>query len=41
VAFGDSDGRTLYITEGETGTVLRARLPVGGKRLYSHSTADH
>lgn len=40
VAFGDEDGRTLYITEAETGTVLRARLPVGGKRLYSHSVED-
>jgi gluconolactonase len=39
VAYGDADGRTLYITEGETGTVLRARLPVGGKPLYSHSGA--
>jgi gluconolactonase len=40
VAFGDADRRTLYITEGETGTVLRARLPVGGKPLYSHSAAE-
>jgi gluconolactonase len=40
IVYGDHDRRTLYITEGETGTVLRARLPVAGKPLYSHTAAD-
>jgi len=37
VAFGGPDGRTLYITESETGHILRAELPVEGQRLYSHA----
>ena len=36
VAFGGDDGRTLYITEAEHGVILRARLPVAGRRMYSH-----
>ncbi len=37
VAFGGPDGRTLYITETESGSVLRARLPFAGKSMYSHA----
>lgn len=33
VAFGDLDRKTLYITEAETGSVLRVRVPVAGVRL--------
>jgi gluconolactonase len=33
MAFGGADLRTLYITESETGTILKAELPVAGKRL--------
>jgi gluconolactonase len=35
-AFGGPDGKTLYITESETGTVLSARLDVPGLTLFSH-----
>ena len=33
VAYG---GRDLYITEAEQGVILRARLPVPGRAMYSH-----
>ncbi|MFO1414698.1 MAG: SMP-30/gluconolactonase/LRE family protein [Burkholderiales bacterium] len=36
VAFGDDDLRTLYVTEAEHGVILRARLPVAGRAMYSH-----
>ena len=36
-AFGGPDGRTLYVTESQSGTVLKARLDVPGQRLFSHS----
>lgn len=36
VAFGGPDNRTLYITESDTGTILRAELPTPGQTLYSH-----
>lgn len=36
LAFGGADGRDLYITESETGTILRARLPIPGKPMFSH-----
>lgn len=36
VAYGGADQRSLYITESESGTILRARLPVAGHPLYSH-----
>ena len=36
LAFGGADGRELYITESQTGTILRARMPVAGKVMYSH-----
>ena len=35
-AYGGSDGKTLYITESETGTILSAKLDVRGKQMYSH-----
>ncbi|WP_029009314.1 SMP-30/gluconolactonase/LRE family protein [Azospirillum halopraeferens] len=34
IAFGGPDGRWLYITESESGTVLRCRLTVSGKSLF-------
>lgn len=37
VAFGDADGRGLYITEADSGTVLKARVPRAGKPLFSHA----
>jgi gluconolactonase len=36
VAFGGDDMRTLYITESEKGVILRARLPVAGRAMFSH-----
>lgn len=37
VAFGGADGRSLFITESDTGTILEAKVPVIGHALYSHS----
>ncbi|HZP92143.1 MAG TPA: SMP-30/gluconolactonase/LRE family protein [Burkholderiales bacterium] len=37
VAFGWPDRKTLYITESESGTILRAELDVPGKAMYSHA----
>lgn len=37
VAFGGEGNRSLFITESETGTVLRAELDVPGACLHSHS----
>jgi gluconolactonase len=36
LAFGGPGNRHLYITESETGTILRAELPFAGKPMYSH-----
>lgn len=36
IAYGGADRRDLYITESETGTVMRARMPVAGCRMFSH-----
>jgi gluconolactonase len=35
-AFGGPDGKVLYITESETGSILRARLETPGLKLFSH-----
>ena len=37
VAFGGPDRKTLYITESESGTILKAELDVPGKAMYSHA----
>jgi len=36
VAFGGADNQDLYITESQTGVVLRARMPFPGRRMFSH-----
>jgi gluconolactonase len=36
IAFGGPDRKTLYITESLSGDILRAELPVAGKKLYAH-----
>ena len=36
VAYGGPDNRTLYITEASSGSILRARMPVPGRPLFSH-----
>ena len=37
IAYGGEDRRTLYITESEQGVILRAKLPVAGRAMYSHA----
>lgn len=37
LAFGGPDNRHLYITESETGSILRAEVPIPGKPMYSHA----
>jgi len=37
IAFGGDDGRALYVTESQSGSVLSARLATGGQVMYSHS----
>jgi gluconolactonase len=37
VAYGGPDGRTLFITESGSGTILKARLDTPGKPMYSHA----
>lgn len=36
VAYGGPNGRTLYITESETGTILAADMPHPGQGMFSH-----
>ncbi len=36
VAYGGPEGRTLYMTEAESGCVLQCELPVPGRPMYSH-----
>jgi gluconolactonase len=36
IAFGGPDNRALFITESDTGSILRAELDSPGRRLYSH-----
>ena len=40
LAFGCDDGRSLFITESRTGTILRAELEVPGQQMYSHYAAS-
>lgn len=37
VAFGGADGRTLYITESGSGSILAARLDRPGRPMFSHA----
>lgn len=36
LAFGGPEGRSLFVTESETGSILRAELPAPGQVLFSH-----
>lgn len=36
LAFGGADGKTLFITDSGSGSILSARLDVPGKRMFSH-----
>ncbi len=35
-AYGGAERKSLFITESASGSVLRAELPVAGRRMYSH-----
>ena len=35
-AYGGPDGKSLFITESQSGTILRAQLPTPGRVMYSH-----
>ena len=37
LAFGGEDNRYLYVTESETGSILRVQTPVPGMPMYSHT----
>jgi gluconolactonase len=36
VAYGGPDNKSLYITESESGSILMARMPVAGRKMFSH-----
>ena len=36
IAYGGADGKTLYITESQTGSILTAAMPTPGRPMYSH-----
>jgi len=36
IAYGGPENRTVFITESDTGTILRAEMPVPGRTMYSH-----
>jgi gluconolactonase len=40
IAFGGEAGRTLFITESDTGQILRASLQTPGRPMYSHAPAS-
>ncbi len=37
VAFGGVDGKTLFITESGSGSILTAQVPTPGKHMFSHA----
>ena len=37
VAFGGSENKSLFVTESDTGSIVRAEMPVAGKSMYSHA----
>ena len=39
-AYGGYGGRTLFITESHSGTILKAAMPVAGRAMYSHQPAE-
>jgi len=36
VAYGGDNRRFLYMTESQSGTILRAEMPVAGQKMFSH-----
>ena len=37
LAFGGPDNQSIFITESDTGTILRAEMPHSGRKMYSHT----
>ncbi|MEO6565896.1 MAG: SMP-30/gluconolactonase/LRE family protein, partial [Casimicrobiaceae bacterium] len=37
IAYGGADNKSLFITESESGSILVAKLPIAGRRMFSHS----
>lgn len=37
IAYGGAEGRTLFITESDTGLILQAELPVPGRTMFAHA----
>jgi gluconolactonase len=37
LAFGGAENRDLFITESETGSILRTNAPAPGMQMYSHA----
>jgi gluconolactonase len=37
IAYGGQDNQTLFIVESKSASILTARLPAAGKRMYSHA----
>jgi gluconolactonase len=37
IAYGGPDNRSLFITESDSGSILRAEVPVAGLAMYSHA----
>ena len=37
LAYGGAERKTVYITESESGTILKADVPVAGRAMYSHA----
>ena len=40
LAYGGPENKTLFITESDTGTILRAELPVAGKPMFGLTVPD-
>ena len=38
IAYGGPERKTMFITELETGAILRAAMPVAGKAMFSHQS---
>lgn len=40
IAYGGHDRKTLFITESHSASILSVKVPVAGRQMFSHSTAD-
>ena len=39
LAYGGEDGRTIYVMEADTASIVTARMPVPGARMYTRVPA--